>query len=68
MGSKNELCRTCRFWLDMQHKGEGQCRRHAPQPRVSADNVRQPDDVNVVWPMMLDCDWCGEWQGEPEDS
>ncbi len=64
-GSRVEQCGTCRFWQEQPTVDGGRCRRHAPRPRVmTADEDAGDDEQYVVWPLMLNTEWCGEWQGE----
>lgn len=55
-------CDMCRFWYD-QGDGEGVCRRLAPTARTTR---REEDDYQrfPVWPLTLDNEWCGEWEGK----
>lgn len=48
-------CATCRWWDD---KGEdqGECRRHAPRPRM----VNSLPEAWQNWAWTCGQDWCGE--------
>lgn len=48
-----QSCDSCTHWADLGDE-VGQCRRHAPRPRTSIDDVR--------WPVTESHDWCGEWE------
>ena len=48
-------CCTCQWWADLGD-GIGQCRRYAPRPRSSTDQV--------VWPVTEEYDFCGEWEDD----
>lgn len=52
----DQSCDTCTHWAALDDE-IGQCRRHAPRPRPSTDDIR--------WPVTDSDDWCGEW--EPVD-
>jgi hypothetical protein len=57
MPEAGKSCSSCEYWLrhpSPKRKGEGECRRHAPQPVGS--------DVNAKWPRILGDEWCGEYQ------
>lgn len=51
-------CETCP-WFEAWERSSGECRRHAPQPRVLLENT---DEEHVIprWPELCSEDWCGE--------
>jgi len=53
-----QTCTSCAWWADL---GDliGQCRRHAPRPRSSSEEV--------VWPITDSDDYCGEWEEADTD-
>jgi hypothetical protein len=53
-----QTCTSCAWWADLGDS-IGQCRRHAPRPRTSTDEV--------VWPTTDSDDYCGEWEEADTD-
>jgi len=61
-------CKTCRFFsgkkddprlsLDEINFLQGVCRRHAPIP------YQGEEDELCSFPLVMDEDWCGDWQGK----
>lgn len=55
-------CRNCRFFDRSAVKTHwGDCRRRAPTTRAApttSPNLRG-------WPLVLESDWCGEWEQRP---
>ena len=49
----DNICANCAYWADLGD-GIGQCRRYAPRPRTSTDQV--------VWPITEEHDYCGEFE------
>ena len=61
-------CKTCKFWSPMTDYPEnGDCRRHAPEPHLSA-NAGMFDVKVSHWPRTENDDWCGEWIAIPKKS
>lgn len=55
----NATCGHCR-WFDFNEPSDkpfGKCRRRAPQ-----DNVAGEAYIGAIWPLVIEDDWCGEWQ------
>jgi hypothetical protein len=62
-----DCCAACRFWLSLGADGlraVGECRRHAPSPRIPASRENKGDSY-AWWPLTDDTDFCGEWQPLP---
>jgi len=54
----DNTCAHCAWWAELGGDGIGQCRRYAPRPRTSTDQV--------VWPITEQYEYCGEFEdGEP---
>lgn len=56
-------CKDCIFWLRHGAEfsiGRGFCRFNAPAPVLTPDAVVEAHP-NVVWPVTLETDWCGEF-------
>ena len=52
-----EQCDVCRFYSRWtEHSGV--CRRYAPRPAEEAKDTS--------WPVVLEYDWCGEFQPKPD--
>lgn len=54
-------CRTCIHYVndDRAQDETGECRRHAPFPRVAL--ASDEEEYVVIWPTVGNGDWCGEW-------
>jgi hypothetical protein len=75
-----DSCKTCRFWEFGDHQDGnslGPCQRlppHLPTPEAIRDWFCRPDGgseserpgIRGVWPITMDCDWCGEYEKEGE--
>ena len=62
-----EVCRDCRFWVEIGLPHKGVCHRHAPQPLTTKGS----ENVAPQWPLTMEGDWCGEFEvrlGEPRIS
>ena len=58
-------CRNCRFWegkADATRNSYGDCRRYAPRAIVGTQGA-----AATKWPRTNPGDWCGEFEGKPED-
>ncbi len=53
-------CSTCRYWRETDDD-LGICRRYAPRPFVSP-NAEEQGGWIAHWPLVLNTNWCGEWQ------
>lgn len=64
----SESCKTCRFWSEYGEVQRirsgstetvlaGHCRRRAPQLTQRGDSAPK-----TAFPLMFDCEWCGEYQ------
>lgn len=54
-------CDQCRFSCQIGGAIEIMiCRRHAPKPM--AERGDGDSTFDTIWPMVLDDDWCGEFQ------
>jgi hypothetical protein len=62
-GERAEVCEVAILAgdRDPDQPGVGECRRHAPPPKVSYET---DEDVRsaVIWPDTEGDDWCGEWK------
>ncbi len=59
--STNEICRTCRFWLEGNRIGT--CKRYPPiivGPSGVLSHYRR-------WPLSYDNDYCGEYRPTAEE-
>jgi len=67
-GDVEKNCDNCRYY-SADGQGEGDCRKHAPQPCAVRDRSgRDADNVRIVswWPRVMHSDWCGDY--EPIDG
>jgi len=73
MSERQEIgnCRECRYYRGVNDRETmGQCRRYAPrivEGMLSLNPVGDPEDrllamADAVFPMVIDEEWCGEWQ------
>jgi hypothetical protein len=54
-----EACKTCRFFDHHDaHRTQGRCRRYAPRPVVTTQEI----PAAPIWVTVRGDDWCGEWQ------
>lgn len=53
------ICETCSHFQPEKasHNNVGYCLRHAPRP----SNNSCPSDMDVLWPVILSDESCGEW-------
>lgn len=66
-------CGNCRFWMNNNERGHGDCRRYAPRPVVGRQAIEWgnvpggPEDVDQEpwWPRTHFETWCGDYQPEP---
>jgi hypothetical protein len=61
-----QKCVTCNFYdrrnargVDGRASRAGQCRRSAP---MLSPQTTKSYQIEGVWPMVRDDDWCGEWK------
>lgn len=69
--SEDSSCISCKFskFYDkgyMWERGQGYCRRYAPKPVVIRpkelpDGTYSNENLESVWPIVSDCDFCGEF-------
>ena len=71
-GTTVEKCLNCQFYdrrnarpTDGKATMWGQCRRHSPHLNPATVKSYQ---VEGVWPLVRDDDWCGEWQSPSRTS
>lgn len=58
-------CIDCAFFKAIDDGDTGECRRYAPNPKVTrSDNQHYP----AYWPNVLFDDWCGELQVTQESQ
>ena len=70
-----EKCLNCRYYDRRNARpGDGrapvmwgQCRRHAPNLNPLDTGLKKTYQVEGIWPLVRDDDWCGEWhsRGRP---
>jgi len=66
--SGEENCAGCRFSV-VPSGYYRQCRRHAPHPLAVNNTAPVAADKNsrwATWPLVLNSDWCGEWEARRE--
>lgn len=64
-GDHQKQCDNCRYFCPTGDSGEGDCRRHAPQPAILRDRGHRDDDharFMSWWPTVNDDDWCGDFE------
>jgi hypothetical protein len=52
-------CKTCEWYVQNPKFVCGECRKNAPYPVTE-------DEQPVYWPLVDNCDWCGEYQNKDE--
>lgn len=64
---ENETCKTCIWGQDENVNNDAsppikgrKCRR---KPPVVTGGMMS--SVQTIWPLVLDADFCGDWQGNP---
>ena len=56
-------CSECIYWFQEENSNLGQCRKHAPQPKVMTKGTGPfvgPYNYRSIWPYTRDTDACGE--------
>lgn len=67
----NERCDQCRFSRKAEHPAPEvlECRRHAPSPSVLEQAIPGEEHLDrfSYWPLVVNNDWCGEFQANYDD-
>jgi hypothetical protein len=75
MTDRLQTCKSCEFfaYLPGEQDGEGalggmgECHRNAPKSYSPPIGHALKDGINpVVWPRLLDTEWCGEYERKQE--
>lgn len=63
-GDHQKQCENCRYFCPNGEQGDGDCRRHAPQPANVRYRHRDDDNARFVswWPEVNSDDWCGDFE------
>jgi hypothetical protein len=55
------ICRDCKFYYDPSSR-TGECHRHAPSPLLFSHEDKEPLRTEVMWPLVHEQEWCGDFQ------
>jgi hypothetical protein len=64
-GDIEKTCENCRYFSGGGQSGDGDCRRHAPQPssvRIRRHGRDETVALDSWWPTVSDGDWCGDFE------
>jgi hypothetical protein len=75
MTDRLQTCKSCEFfeYLPGEEEGKeslggmGECHRNAPRsyPPPNGHSIKD-GNKSVVWPQLLDSEWCGEYDRKQE--
>lgn len=57
---EDQSCIFCRFFIPDGDNQNGEC--HRCPPRVKRNPGRDECHNASIWPAVMTCDWCGEFQ------
>lgn len=75
MTDRKQTCKSCEFFQYLHDKevgkerlgGMGECHRRAPESfALPTGHSVKDSNKSVVWPQLLDSEWCGEYSRRQE--